>query len=111
MKTTVYTVDLIAKIKSGRGKLSIDEMEAELKAIAKTGLKEILILTGESRHHSGVEYIGEGVKLATRYFSTVGIEIYPLNSDEYAYLRKCGADFCLGLSGKPITAPSMSRFI
>jgi 2-iminoacetate synthase len=81
------------KNKIRRGKLSIDEMEAELKAIAKTGLKEILILTGESRHHSGVEYIGEGVKLATRYFSTVGIEIYPLNSDEYAYLRKCGADF------------------
>lgn len=81
------------KNKIRRGKLSIDEMEVELKAIAKTGLKEILILTGESRHHSGVEYIGEGVKLATKYFSTVGIEIYPLNSDEYTYLHKCGADF------------------
>ncbi|MCG2730690.1 MAG: 2-iminoacetate synthase ThiH, partial [Acetobacterium sp.] len=32
------------KNKIRRGKLSIDEMEAELKAIAKTGLKEILIL-------------------------------------------------------------------
>lgn len=76
-----------------RGKLSLVEMEQELKAIAKTGLKEILILTGESRHHSGVEYIGEAIKLATKYFSTVGIEIYPLNSDEYAYLQICGADF------------------
>ncbi|MBK5244684.1 MAG: 2-iminoacetate synthase ThiH [Eubacteriaceae bacterium] len=81
------------KNKIRRGKLSVEEMEIELKAIAKTGLKEILILTGESRHQSGVSYIGEAVKLAGKYFSTIGIEIYPLNSDEYAYLHECGADF------------------
>ena len=76
-----------------RGKLSLAEIEEELKAIAETGLQEILLLTGESRYQSGVEYIGEAVKLAARYFSTVGIEIYPLNSDEYAYLHECGTDF------------------
>jgi len=81
------------KNKIRRGKLSLVEMERELEAIAKTGLTELLILTGESRHHSGVEYIGAAVKLAAEYFSTVGIEIYPLNADEYAYLKKCGADF------------------
>ncbi|MDR3590430.1 MAG: 2-iminoacetate synthase ThiH [Negativicutes bacterium] len=76
-----------------RGKLSLPEVEEELKAIAVTGLKEILLLTGESRGQSGVEYIGEAVKAAARYFTTIGIEIYPLNSDEYAYLHQCGADF------------------
>ncbi|MBP2665845.1 MAG: thiazole biosynthesis protein ThiH [Firmicutes bacterium] len=76
-----------------RGKLSLAEIEEELKAIAETGLQEILLLTGESRYQSGVEYIGEAVELAARYFSTVGIEIYPLNSDEYAYLHECGTDF------------------
>lgn len=76
-----------------RGKLSLQEIEEELIAIATTGLKEILLLTGEARSQSGVQYIGEAVKLATRYFSTVGIEIYPLNSDEYAYLHEFGADF------------------
>ncbi|HEY5557444.1 2-iminoacetate synthase ThiH [Acetobacterium sp.] len=81
------------KNKIRRGKLSVEEMDGELKAIAKTGLKEILILTGESRHQSGVPYIGEAVKLAGKYFSTIGIEIYPLNSDEYAYLHECSADF------------------
>lgn len=81
------------KNKIHRGKLSLNEIEKELKAIATTGLKEILILTGESRNASGVEYIGEAIKLATKYFSTIGIEIYPLNSEEYAYLNKCGADF------------------
>ncbi|MBM7869772.1 2-iminoacetate synthase [Clostridium pascui] len=81
------------KNKIHRGKLSLDEIEEELKEIASTGLKEILLLTGESRPMSGIEYIGEAVKLAAKYFSTVGIEIYPLNSDEYAYLHDCGADF------------------
>ncbi|WP_024833355.1 2-iminoacetate synthase ThiH [Ruminiclostridium josui] len=76
-----------------RGKLNHQELEEELKEIASTGLREILILTGEARNASGVQYIGDAVKLASQYFSTVGLEIYPLNSDEYAYLHECGADF------------------
>ncbi len=76
-----------------RGKLNPEELEEELKEIASTGLREILILTGEARNASGVKYIGDAVKLASQYFSTVGLEIYPLNSDEYAYLHECGADF------------------
>jgi 2-iminoacetate synthase len=81
------------KNKINRGKLTYEEIEEELKTIAGTGLKEILILTGESRNMSGLEYIGEAVRLAARYFTTIGIEIYPLNSEEYAYLKECGADF------------------
>ena len=76
-----------------RATLSKEDAENELKAIAATGLEEILLLTGESRYKSDVEYIGGTIKLATKYFKTVGIEIYPLNVDEYTYLRKCGADF------------------
>ena len=76
-----------------RGKLSIEEIDRELQGIAETGLKEILLLTGESRAQSSVEYIGEAVKLSKKYFTAIGIEIYPLNTDEYAYLHQCGADF------------------
>jgi len=76
-----------------RGKLSLQEIDKELKAIAETGLEEILLLTGESRTHSDVEYIGGAVKIAKKYFSTIGVEIYPLDTDEYAYLHRCGADF------------------
>jgi 2-iminoacetate synthase len=64
-----------------------------METIAKSGLKEILILTGECRGQSNVKYIGEAVKIAKKYFSTIGIEIYPLNSDEYNFLRERGADF------------------
>ena len=76
-----------------RAKLDMDEVEQELKAIAETGLQEILILTGESRAMSPVSYIGEAVKLARKYFRVIGIEIYPLNVDEYAYLHECGVDY------------------
>lgn len=76
-----------------RAKLSMDEIHEEMKAIADTGLEEILILTGESRKASDVKYIGEACKIAKKYFKNIGIEVYPMNSDEYRYLRECGADY------------------
>lgn len=76
-----------------RAKLDMDGIEREMKAISETGLEEILILTGESRKMSDVKYIGEACKLARKYFKMVGIEVYPMNSDEYAYLHKCGVDY------------------
>ncbi len=76
-----------------RMKLSLEQIEHEMKIIADTGMEEILILTGESREKSNVEYIGEACKLARKYFRMVGLEVYPLNSDEYKYLHECGADY------------------
>ena len=79
--------------KINRAQLNAEEIDKEMAAIAKTGLQEILILTGESRNKSTVEYIGEACKIARKYFKVIGLEIYPVNSDEYAYLHSCGADY------------------
>ncbi|MDD6396679.1 MAG: 2-iminoacetate synthase ThiH [Firmicutes bacterium] len=76
-----------------RMKLSTEQIEHEMKIIADSGIEEILILTGESRAQSNVEYIGEACKLARKYFRMVGLEIYPVNTDEYRYLHECGADY------------------
>ena len=76
-----------------RKKLSMDEIRQEMKVIADSGIEEILMLTGESRGMSDVKYIGEACKLASEYFKNVGLEIYPVNSDEYRYLHECGADY------------------
>ena len=76
-----------------RAKLNAEEIDKEMAAIAKTGLQEILILTGESRAKSDVKYIGEAVKIARKYFRNIGIEIYPVNVDEYKYLHECGVDY------------------
>ena len=76
-----------------RMKLNMEQIEHEMKVISESGMEEILILTGESRSQSSVEYIGEACKLARKYFRLVGLEIYPLNVDEYRYLHGCGADY------------------
>ena len=76
-----------------RMKLSMEQIEHEMKVITDSGMEEILILTGESRAQSDVEYIGEACKLARKYFRMVGLEIYPVNTDEYRYLHECGADY------------------
>ena len=79
--------------KINRAQLNEEEIEKEMAAIAKTGLQEILILTGESRSKSTVEYIGNACKIARKYFKVIGLEIYPVNSDEYAFLHECGVGF------------------
>ncbi|MCI6007475.1 MAG: 2-iminoacetate synthase ThiH [Ruminococcus sp.] len=76
-----------------RAMLTMEQVEKEMQTIAETGLQEILILTGESRVKSDVKYIGEACKIAAKYFKVVGVEVYPMNSDEYAYLHSCGVDF------------------
>ena len=76
-----------------RKKLDSGEIEHEMKVIADSGIEEILMLTGESRSMSDVKYIGEACKLASKYFRNVGLEIYPVNTDEYKYLHECGADY------------------
>ena len=76
-----------------RMKLNMEQIEHEMKVIADSGMEEILILTGESRAKSDVKYIGEACKLSRKYFRMVGLEIYPVNTDEYAYLHECGADY------------------
>ncbi len=76
-----------------RMKLTYEQIEKEMKVIADSGMEEILILTGESRAKSDIEYIGEACKLARKYFRMVGLEIYPVNTDEYRYLHECGADY------------------
>lgn len=79
--------------KINRAKLNAEEIEEEMKTIAKSGLQEILILTGESKKMSDVHYIGEACKIARKYFKVIGLEVYPMNTEDYAYLHQCGADY------------------
>ncbi len=76
-----------------RMKLNEEQIEREMKIIAESGMEEILILTGESHIKSSIEYIGQACKLARKYFRMVGLEIYPVNTEDYRYLHECGADY------------------
>lgn len=75
-----------------RTKLSLEEVEAEAKVIAATGLKHILILTGDSTKHSSIDYIKECVGVLKKYFTSISIEIYALTKEEYEVLVEAGVD-------------------
>lgn len=76
-----------------RLRLEPEVVARELDAIAETGLEEVLILTGESREKSGVDYICECVRLAAERFAVVGVEVYPMNTEDYARVHAAGADY------------------
>ena len=75
-----------------RKSLTLDEVEQEARIIASTGLRHILILTGESRQRSPVSYIKECVGVLKKYFTSITIEIYPLDEEEYGELINVGVD-------------------
>ncbi|OBV30090.1 thiamine biosynthesis protein ThiH [Helicobacter sp. CLO-3] len=79
--------------KIARAKLDEKEIHEEMQIIAKSGLQEIIMLTGEGREYASVEYIARACAIAKEYFKVVGVEIYPMNVDEYAVLHESGCDF------------------
>ncbi|MFH1877670.1 MAG: 2-iminoacetate synthase ThiH [Candidatus Omnitrophota bacterium] len=75
-----------------RKKLTLEEVEEEARFISSSGLKHILVLTGESRAHTPLSYIKECIPILRRYFSSISVEIYPVSSGEYAELIALGVD-------------------
>ena len=75
-----------------RKKLSLEEVDIEARAIAQSGLRHILLLTGESRKYSSVEYIEQCVRILRKYFKSISLEVYSLDEDEYSRLIDAGVD-------------------
>ncbi|MDP2853452.1 MAG: 2-iminoacetate synthase ThiH [Smithellaceae bacterium] len=81
-----------AKNPIARTKLTLKEVEREAAFIAATGLRHILLLTGESRKESPVAYLRDCVGILKRYFHSIAIEVYPLTEAEYESLVAQGVD-------------------
>jgi 2-iminoacetate synthase len=75
-----------------RKKLTSEEIKEEAEFISKTGLKHILVLTGDSRLASPLSYIKDSLKILKDYFSSISVEIYALSEKEYAELILEGVD-------------------
>ncbi len=80
------------KNKIKRKHLTKEEIDKEAREIAKTGIKHILLLTGEAKKIANLEYIKMAVEVLKKYFSSVSIEIYPLDINDYKELKKIGVD-------------------
>lgn len=81
-----------AKNKIKRHQLSLEDIEKEAKCISASGLRHILILTGESEKDTPLEYIIEGIKIMKKYFDSIAIEIYPLSESGYRRVIEAGVD-------------------
>jgi 2-iminoacetate synthase len=75
-----------------RKKLSPEEMHREMEKVAQSGIRNILLLTGESRVFTPPDYIKKAVETAKEYFPSISLEVYPLETDEYRELCAAGAD-------------------
>ena len=72
--------------------LSFAEIENEAEVISKAGLRHILLLTGECREKSSVNYISQAVKIVSKFFDSISLEIYPLTEKEYKQVVDAGVD-------------------
>jgi 2-iminoacetate synthase len=75
-----------------RRQLDMAQIEAEAKAISSTGMKNLLILTGEAPKKASVEYLEGSLAILRKYFPSVSIEIYAMTEDEYCRMVAAGAD-------------------
>lgn len=76
----------------GRVTLSQEQIAEEARAIQSGGhpFKHILLVTGESPKHAGVDYMAESTDTISRYFEQTSIEVQPLDEADYARLMEHG---------------------
>jgi 2-iminoacetate synthase len=72
--------------------LAFEEIEENCKIVAGYGIGHILLVCGESRVKTSLEYLKRSVKLLKKYFDAVDLEVYPLQEDEYKELFNAGVD-------------------
>jgi 2-iminoacetate synthase len=75
-----------------RTHLSLPETEKAAARISDSGIRHILILTGEAPERATLEYLIESVNLLRKYFSSIAVEIYPQSEEAYEKLLAAGAD-------------------
>jgi len=75
-----------------RFKLTSKQMHKEMKHVASTGIENILLLTGESYKMTALPYLLEAVGIAKQYFTSISLEVHPMDEDEYAQLFANGVD-------------------
>lgn len=76
-----------------RKKLTIDEVEEEIKAIKKLGYRHILLVSGESPRMTDANYYGEVIDIIKNDFSQIAIEVQPLSTADYTMLKSRKLDY------------------
>ena len=75
-----------------RKTLSLSEIKLEYQRIHESGIRHILLLTGDSPRSASVDYLCSAIQLAKDYFCSVSLEVFPMSSEEYRQLIRAGTD-------------------
>ncbi|HPP86322.1 MAG TPA: 2-iminoacetate synthase ThiH, partial [bacterium] len=75
-----------------RKTLNFAEIESEALKIKEFGFDNILIVSGEQPDEITMDYLLKTIEILIKYFSYIGIEIYPLSESEYKALSNAGVD-------------------
>lgn len=76
-----------------RKNLSMADAEREMTALKNAGIDDILLLTGELDHPRRTGFVLDYVKLASRYFTKIGLEIFSCATSEYDLFQKEGVTY------------------
>lgn len=75
-----------------RIKLTAEQYTKEMRFIHAQGIRNILMLTGESYKHTPLAYLKEAAAAAAAYFQGIALEVHPMDTDEYQELFTAGVD-------------------
>ena len=75
-----------------RATLTLDEIKTEAQIIHDYGFRAILLLTGEHKKLADNSYLAAAVKEIKPLFSSISIEVYPMDTDGYRQMVAAGVD-------------------
>ena len=72
--------------------LSVDEVVAEARHIARQGFRQILLVAGEHPKFVSGTYLAECVRALASDFSSISVEVGPMDTADYAPIVEAGAE-------------------
>jgi len=72
--------------------LEVDEVIAEAQHLARQGFRQILLVTGEHPKFAGRDYLANCVRALAPHFSSISIEVGPMETEDYVPIVEAGAE-------------------
>ena len=80
-------------LKFERSTLSDEAIISEAKLLSERGFRHLLLLTGEAKKTVGTSFIAHAIELTAPYFDSIGIEVQPMEVDDYRLIRSKGCEW------------------